>query len=727
MPALLALIMVCLSGCATDRNPSLTSDRVMTATELDHAQRTSSDDTALRSRVREQAALELVAMLPLLQVDSPQTRQAANKIADSILRPGARAMLTHEEQAILAARANPTHAITTEWIRGAATSMASTSGTSWRIPPLVGSSHELPPPGVLRLLVVLRIDFGSVIEEQKATRGKSAYYTGETWRRIQAAREKARLNAPAFAGIITDAVAGAAEHPTLGLDGPRIAALLIGLRDWDASECDAFELAAAGYASRPNADPWLKELMLGRAATCRAWAERGGNLAGETTEEQFRLFQVSLDRAFAHLVAAHRLRPERPDAAAMLARVAMGSSNPEHLTPAYWFERAVHADRGCYLAYDALLNDALPRWGADEAEAAACMRRVADSASGSNSIGYTVIDWLPQFLEDDPEILKTPGFAAAAFDALRPYFDSIEGNIDQSLARSVAMTFAYHTKDATRVIEAYGIGDWEYRPIGLEAIRVPPRTMIRFADEQHNSYGAHLRDARAAAAVGDLDKAARCARHLLAMSELPLRLRTEAVRISGAKSLAADFNSGQEVTLVDTGTPPHFLLRDGATNADAMDGRTLRFGYVGPDADRTVPRGFLVPFPLGQRYIVTGRVRASLSNAARQQMAYGRLRLAAYAKIDAPAGGINVPVSVPRPNFNIAEVSNPMILETTFRLVADGQSSTLEVDGKTVRIMPFQVLGKETWGDWLALSGEADHPDATLELTELRIRTLERD
>ncbi len=662
-------------------------------------------------------------MLPELQVDSPATRGAAGKIAAALLAPGSQVNLTGDERQILALKAVPRHVPTIDWLRGLSITQASVGWTTWRIRTPLWPGHELPSGRLLRLLVALRVDFGSVIAEQQANLGKSEYYNDADWAKIQGARKSALDSAPEHARLIADAVAGVAEDPDFGADGPRIAALLLGLRDFDSSECAAFEQAAAQYALSPGADPWLSQLFLGRAAICRAWADRGSGFVWETTEDQFASFQKGLDRAFEHLIEAHRLHPDRPDAAAMLVTVAMGGGSPAHLTPEYWFERASASDPSGHAAYHALALATLPRWGGDAAAATAFFRRVADASDAGNRLANAMVEWLPLFHDDDQELLAAPAFAAAIVDALRPAFTPTPAGADPSAARSVALAVAFLAKDVGAMQDAIGDGNWEYRSPDPKIFTSSWLEMVQFVDAKNTVYGPSLDKARSAMRRGDVEAAATFAERSLRQPGLPDRVRAELSTFVAARNAPSEYERGGEIVLVGPGAPCLLLGRNDPPPPDIAPD-AVSFGYAANNTPWTDRPSYVTSMRLGRRFTLSGRIRTTLRGESRTASSFGRLSLIACTRQDSPGRGIGVAVHVTRPSGGASDLTDPLVIEQKFRFIVDGAESNFEVDGKPVKILPFQIAPEKEWGDWLMVHGAADHPACTLELVELRARRL---
>ena len=71
-------------------------------------------------------------------------------------------------------------------------------------------------------------------------------------------------------------------------------------------------------------DQWTRRLLDAANEVDLAWQARGAKLAHLTPDAQLRAFERHLRSARGHLVAAHRLHPERPEAPAMIIKTTRG-------------------------------------------------------------------------------------------------------------------------------------------------------------------------------------------------------------------------------------------------------------------------------------------------------------------------------------------------------------------------------------------------------------------
>jgi len=114
----------------------------------------------------------------------------------------------------------------------------------------------------------------------------------------------------------------------------------------------------------PDSDSWLKLMAEAFYDIRKAWAERGGGWASTVTRKGWKGYEDNLKKARACLVAAYKLHPEYPEAAAKMIEVEMGSGGNVRM----WFERAVLGQFDYMPAYRSYLWAIRPRWGGSHEE-----------------------------------------------------------------------------------------------------------------------------------------------------------------------------------------------------------------------------------------------------------------------------------------------------------------------------------------------------------------------
>lgn len=162
-----------------------------------------------------------------------------------------------------------------------------------------------------------------------------------------------------FAAMLADGSFTTAEMPVL-LD-----LVVNGIHRWpygihvDIRHADALcEL----LEKAPAVEEWVTQTVKGRSSTDLAWKSRGGGWASTVTKEGWRGFAENLGKARQAFTRAYTLRPDRPEAAAAMIRVAMGSDCDHRAEMRLWFDRAVSAQLDYEPAWRAFSFGLWPRW-----------------------------------------------------------------------------------------------------------------------------------------------------------------------------------------------------------------------------------------------------------------------------------------------------------------------------------------------------------------------------
>ena len=135
------------------------------------------------------------------------------------------------------------------------------------------------------------------------------------------------------------------------------------------SEVPTFRYPAVGGLSQaPQADPWVRELVLAKEHLRLAWIARGEGFANTVTQEGFANFREQLLRARYHALAAWKLHPELPDAQAVMISLTMASGGVAGEDTRFWFDEALRADLNCHNAYVNYAWSLRPRWGGSHEE-----------------------------------------------------------------------------------------------------------------------------------------------------------------------------------------------------------------------------------------------------------------------------------------------------------------------------------------------------------------------
>ena len=124
-----------------------------------------------------------------------------------------------------------------------------------------------------------------------------------------------------------------------------------------------------------TADPWLKNVILGKVEIDLAWESRGNGWAKEVTQEGWKGFYKNLKNAEGYLKSAYEMYPARPEAAELMMSVKLGSGGLSDRME--WFRKALDAQVDYIPVYHSLQHGFRPRWGGSEKllmkMAAACL------------------------------------------------------------------------------------------------------------------------------------------------------------------------------------------------------------------------------------------------------------------------------------------------------------------------------------------------------------------
>ncbi len=108
-------------------------------------------------------------------------------------------------------------------------------------------------------------------------------------------------------------------------------------------------------------DPWLRQMITGRAAIVRAWDERGDGYAYTVKTDGWQGFGQQLDKARAAFYQALKLRPELAQPHLRLISVEMGAGTVEKRIEA--FKNLLKVDPTNDAGHENIAWGLLPRWG----------------------------------------------------------------------------------------------------------------------------------------------------------------------------------------------------------------------------------------------------------------------------------------------------------------------------------------------------------------------------
>lgn len=181
-----------------------------------------------------------------------------------------------------------------------------------------------------------------------------------SWWALQHMRNLARQAdrsdiASALIPAVREKIVAAASDPAfVGAGASNFIAEIFGTGDLTAKRNDWFndEMVEA-IQRQPDVDPWLTDMVVGLHHV-----RRGLHFA-ETDRARGRDLQI----AARHLRAAHERRPETPEAASAMVRVAAVLRDPDERTPREWFDRSVACVIDYQPAYVAFADALRPGYG----------------------------------------------------------------------------------------------------------------------------------------------------------------------------------------------------------------------------------------------------------------------------------------------------------------------------------------------------------------------------
>ena len=172
---------------------------------------------------------------------------------------------------------------------------------------------------------------------------------------------------------------------------------------------------------------WVKETLLGYGDVELAWLERSDDGAVEVKDAQWEGFSRYLKSARTHLEKAWKLRPDRPEAAALMITVTMGDGGSvEDLR--VWFDRSVKAQFDYRFAYNKILWALRPRWCGNYQEMLAFGRACAATGRFDTGVPSHLF-----FAALDVSAEDRKPFDVFRSDQVQPYLERVvQGYLDQT-------------------------------------------------------------------------------------------------------------------------------------------------------------------------------------------------------------------------------------------------------------------------------------------------------
>jgi hypothetical protein len=170
---------------------------------------------------------------------------------------------------------------------------------------------------------------------------------------------------------------------------------------------------AGDLAKAPGADPWVTDVLAGRAQIHDAWGWRGSGWAHTVTPGGWEGFSKHLTLARDHLTRAWKLAPELPEAPTDMITVAKGDGGQPGEDAMTWFKRVEQAQLDFRYAYDVMMGGPLlPRWGGTHAAVYALGQHAARSGRFDTDLPREALDAVAIIAKDSGRswaFLSQPG------------------------------------------------------------------------------------------------------------------------------------------------------------------------------------------------------------------------------------------------------------------------------------------------------------------------------
>lgn len=178
---------------------------------------------------------------------------------------------------------------------------------------------------------------------------------------------------------------------------------------------------------KPNAaqaDPWLWEMIQGRAGIARAWKSRGGDWGYKVTDEGWKGFQAGLESGRTHLLRALALEPDRAEAHIPLIAIEMGDGDRDEMLGHFMAAAAAIPDHD--RLYSQFVWALLPRWGGSHRQIRQLALAAMDCPNRRTSVPAMGLGFLGEIAWDYPDatwpnLYRDPEVQRRATEIFREY------------------------------------------------------------------------------------------------------------------------------------------------------------------------------------------------------------------------------------------------------------------------------------------------------------------
>lgn len=214
--------------------------------------------------------------------------------------------------------------------------------------------------------------------------------------------------------------------------------------DWPINGVRGFCDRVKASASVPE---WSKLMIAGTRHDREGWEARGGGFAGTVSDKDWHEFGVHLDAARESLEAAWKLRPDTPEAAALMievAKVGHGGADSARV----WFERAIAAQFDHRPAYHSFRGSLLPRWGGSVEEMNEFGIECAACERYDTLVPYEAFNTLYSLCTNSENFVSTytsGPLPTLVREVLQRYIEESLGGDDEGWFRSLLTFLEYRT------------------------------------------------------------------------------------------------------------------------------------------------------------------------------------------------------------------------------------------------------------------------------------------
>jgi hypothetical protein len=262
---------------------------------------------------------------------------------------------------------------------------------------------------------------------------------------------------------------------------------------------------------RGKADPWLVELFRGRYEVRAAWDARGSGFAHTVNDDGWKGFHDHLAKARDHLVKAHQLHPEFPEAATEMIPVAMGAGERLNTTPREWFDKAAAAQFDYAEAYDHYVYSLWPRWGGSFEQMYGYGIECLKTGRFDTVVPYRLWQIVLAINDDstgDFAVLRVPELQVALWQLFTGMSDREPANAPVDPYRSLLAAIKWRTGDHAAAAGLMDKLGGRLDPSAFELVRGWPPAAASEVRAMTSPHAAALAAADGKAQAGDWDAAA---------------------------------------------------------------------------------------------------------------------------------------------------------------------------------------------------------------------------